>query len=378
MHISDKVEILAESAKFDLCGSFLCSQEAIKRKPSISGWIYPTVLPDGKTVRLLKILLSNDCIHNCYYCANRANRPFQRVTLTADELVKLFLELYRKNLVDGLFLSSAITKSPKYTMEQMLKSVEILREVYKFKGYIHLKILPESSLDYIETAIRYADRISINLEAPSEKYLKEIAPEKNFNFLLQKLEILKELYKKGLRTKAGITTQFVVGASQERDKEILNLTFNLYKNYHLSRAYFSAFQPIPFTPLSDLPPTSTWREVRLYEADFLIRKYAFNIEELVFNENGNLPADEDPKTVWAKNHPEFFPIEINSASYDKLIRIPGIGPLFASRIIKARRENKIKDLKDLKKIGIPIEKCKNFILINGKSPSSSKNQLTLF
>lgn len=376
MHISEKIEILAESAKFDLCGSFLCSPQKIQRKPTLNGWIYPTILPDGKTIRLLKILLSNDCIHNCYYCNNRRDRPFQRVSFTADELVRLFLELRRKNLVDGLFLSSAVTRSPKHTMEQMLKVAEILREKHNFKGYIHLKILPESTIDYIETAIRYADRVSVNLETPKENYLKEIAPEKDLNKLISKLEMIKTLSRKNIKPKAGITTQFVVGASKERDIEILSMTYKLYQEYELSRAYFSAFQPIPFTPLEDHKPTSTWREVRLYEADFLIRKYNFSIDELIFDEEGNLPLQEDPKLLWAKKNTNFFPIEINKAGYNELIRIPGIGPISAQKILKARKTQKIKDINDLKKLGIQIERCKNFILINGKSPSSSEKQLT--
>lgn len=376
MNITEKIEILTEAAKFDLCGSFLCSKEAIQRKSTINGWIYPTTLPDGRTVRLLKILLSNDCIHNCYYCANRRDRAFPRISFTADEMVRLFLELRRRNLVDGLFLSSAVTKSPKHTMEQMLKVAEILREKHNFKGYIHLKILPESSLEYIETAIRYADRVSINLEAPKENYLKEIAPEKDLLMLINKLEIIKRLSEKNIVPKSGITTQFVVGASKEKDVEILSLTYKLYQEYKLSRAYFSAFQPIPQTPLEDLRPTSTWREVRLYEADFLIRRYNFSINELIFDENGNLPLNEDPKTLWAKTHPQFFPIEINKATYEQLLRIPGIGPISAKKIIKARKEQKIRDIKDLKKLGIQVERCKNYILINGKSPSSEK-QLSL-
>ncbi|MGB9788994.1 putative DNA modification/repair radical SAM protein [Dictyoglomus turgidum] len=376
MNNTEKLEILSEAAKFDLCGSFLCSKESIQRKPTLKGWIYPTTLPDGRTVRLLKILLSNDCIHNCYYCANRRDRNFQRVSFTADELVRLFLELRRKNLVDGLFLSSAVTKSPKYTMEQMLKTVEILREKHNFKGYIHLKILPESSLDYIEAAIRYADRVSVNLEAPKEDYLKEIAPEKNLNLLMSKLEMIKKLSERNLKPKSGITTQFVVGATREKDIEILSLTFKLYQEYNLSRAYFSAFQPIPQTPLEELHPTPTWREVRLYEADFLIRKYNFSIDELIFDENGNLPLREDPKIIWAKANPQFFPIEINTATYEQLLRIPGIGPISAKKIIKVRKEQKIKDIKDLKKLGIQVERCKNYILINGRSPFSEK-QLSL-
>ncbi|MFN3698931.1 MAG: putative DNA modification/repair radical SAM protein [Dictyoglomus sp.] len=378
MHISDKVNLLAEAAKFDLCGSFLCSPQAVQRKPTLNGWIYPTILPNGKTVRLLKILFSNDCIHNCYYCANRRDRSFRRISFTADELLRLFLELKRKNLVDGLFLSSAVTRSPKYTMEQMLKVAEVLREKYAFRGYIHLKIFSESSPDYIEAAIKYADRVSVNLESPQEKYLREIAPEKDFSQLLNKFEILKNLSQKNLRPKAGITTQFVVGASKEKDIEILSLVSKLYREYELSRAYFSAFQPIPFTPLEEKSPTSTWREIRLYEADFLIRKYNFSLNEFIFDEKGNLPLEEDPKLLWAKQNLELFPIEINKADYNQLIRIPGIGPISAKKILELRKTQKIKDINDLKKLGIQVERCKNFILINGRSPSSLEKQLTLF
>lgn len=371
MHINEKLEILSRDAQFDLCGSYLCSPDAIKRKPSIYGWIYPTILPDGRTVRLLKTLLSNDCIHNCYYCANRADRPFQRVNFTVDEMVRLFLEMKGKNLVDGLFLSSAVTKSPKETMENMLKVAEILRERYKFKGYIHLKILPEASEDYITRAIEIADRVSINLEAPSPEYLKRIAPEKRFENLFKRIELLNRLYSKGIKPKSGFTTQLVIGAGGEKDKEILSTISLLYEKFNLTRAYYSAFQPIPKTPLEDLPPTSTWREHRLYQADFLLRKYYFSINDLIFNSNGNLYLNEDPKWVWAINHPEIFPVEINKASYMELLKVPGIGPVSAKRIIKQRKEGPIKDIKELEPLGIVLKRAVSFIIINGRKPKET-------
>ncbi|PMQ00944.1 MAG: putative DNA modification/repair radical SAM protein [Dictyoglomus sp. NZ13-RE01] len=368
MHIEEKLKILTKDAQFDLCGSYLCDPSAIRRKSTINGWIYPTTLPDGRTVRLLKTLLSNDCIHNCYYCANRRERSFERISFSVDELVKLFLEMKRRNLVDGLFLSSAVTKSPKRTMEDMLKVAEILREKYKFTGYIHLKILPESDEDYIIRALELSDRVSINIEAPDAKYLEKIAPEKNFSHLVKKIGLINKLFSKGLKPKYGFTTQLVVGASNEKDYEILSIVNNLYKDYNLNRAYYSAFQPISNTPLEDLPPTPTWREHRLYQADFLLRKYHFSLEDIIFDEKGNLYLDKDPKLIWALNHPEFFPIDINKASYEDLLRVPGIGPIRARRIVNQRKTSLIKDIKDLEKLDIPIDKISPFILINGKKP----------
>lgn len=377
MHISDKLEILTKDAQFDLCGTSQCSPEAARRKSSIYGWIYPTTLPNGKTMRLLKTLLSNDCIYNCYYCANRNDRPFQRVTLSADEMVRIFLELERRNLVDGLFLSSAITKSPLETMNNMIKVAEILREKYKFKGYIHLKILPEAREDYIIRAIELSDRVSINLEAPNSLYLRKIAPQKNFESLVKKIEFINKLYLKGLKPKNGFTTQFVVGASGEKDKEILSTVCILYEKFNLARAYYSAFQPIAKTPLEDLLATPTWREHRLYQADFLLRKYYFSLKDLIFDYSGNLNLDKDPKWVWAINHPEFFPIEINKAEFKNLLKVPGIGPISAKRIVERRKESPFKDIKELEALGVVIKRAFSFILINGKRPYEEK-QLRLF
>ncbi|MCS7202169.1 MAG: radical SAM protein [Dictyoglomus sp.] len=377
MHISDKLEILVKDAQFDLCGSYFCSPEAVRRKSSIKGWIYPTVFPNGITVRLLKILLSNDCVHNCYYCANRADRFFKRLSLTEDEMVRVFLELKRKNLVDGLFLSSAVTKSAVETMNSMIKIAEILREKYNFKGYIHLKILPESKEDYIIRAIELADRVSINIEAPNSFYLRKIAPEKNFDNLFKKFELIKNLYSKGLKPKHGVTTQLVVGASGEKDKEILSTIFLLYEKFNLTRAYFSAFKPIPETPFEDLPATSTWREHRLYQADFLIRKYYFTLKDLPFDHNGNLYLEKDPKWIWAINHEEFFPIEINKAGLKDLLRVPGIGPISAKKIIEKRKEQPFKNIKELEMLGINVKRALPFILINGKRPRE-EGQLKFF
>ncbi len=374
MHISEKLEILSKDAQFDLCGSYLCSPESVRRKSSINGWIYPTMLPNGKTVRLLKTLLSNDCIHNCYYCANRVDRLFQKLSFTVDEMVKLFLELKRRGLVDGLFLSSAVTKSPKETMENMIKVAEYLREKYRFMGYIHLKVLPEASEDYISRAMELADRVSINLEAPNTIYLKKIAPEKNFDNLLKKIEVINNLYTKGIKPKFGFTTQLVIGASEEKDRDILSTISKLYEKFNLTRAYYSAFQPIPKTPLEDLPPTSTWREHRLYQADFLLRKYYFSLKDLIFDSNGNLYLEEDPKLIWAINNPEVFPVDINKATLKELLRVPGIGPISAKRIIDKRRYGLFKNIKELEALGVVVKRTIPFILINGKRPKED-NQL---
>lgn len=365
MDILDKIQILGDSAKYDLCGSYLCSSN-----PRIHGpfgkWIYPSVLPDGRTVSLLKILLSNDCLNNCLYCANRTNRSFQRIDFKEEELAKLFIEQWKKNLVEGLFLSSAVKDSPEITSEKMLKVVEMIRIKYKFKGYIHLKIIPGSSFSYVERAVELADRVSLNLEAPNIKRLKMIAPDKDFNKIINSLHWVSHLQKKKGILKAGFTTQFVVGASDEKDEEILKSTKWLYNNFELKRAYFSAFQPVDGTPLEEHSPTPLIREHRLYQVDFLFRYYNFKFEEIIFDSEGNLPLNMDPKMIWAFSHPEKFPIEINKANYEELIRIPGIGPKSAKRIIKYRKQNKFRTIEELKGTGCVLKRIHPFILIDGK------------
>lgn len=378
MDIEEKLLILGRSAQYDLCGNYLC-QGAHRIRSGYGQWIYPAVLPDGKEIKLFKVLLSNNCSNNCNYCANRCERDFTRIKFTPQELVKAFISLKEKRLVQGLFLSSAVEYDPKKTMEDMIKAVEILRFNYRFSGYIHLKILPGVTRDYIEQAMKLADRVSVNLEAPSGERLKKLSINKDFDRdLIGTIKVIKDLVDKGIKPRAGYTTQFVVGPAGESDRELIYLVDKLYKELGLKRAYYSAFQPIRNTPLEDYPPTPLIREHRLYQADFLLRDYGFSADELVFTKEGKLFLPVDPKLAWAMNHPEYFPVEINTADITRLLRVPGIGPKSARRIIELRRKEKIKDIETLKGLGVVIKRAKNFVLINGKRVKEEKyTQLSL-
>jgi len=316
-------------------------------------------------------------MHNCFYCANREGRDHPVTSFSAEELSSLFWHLYQKGMVRGIFLSSAVDKSPSRTMNEMLKVAEILRYHLHFSGYLHLKILPDVSNDYLEEAIKLATRVSVNLEAPTPQSLCEIAPQKNFSRIWQKFQWLKSRKEKGFSTPAGVTTQLVVGGSKETDREIIQASSQLYGQFGLARVYYSAFQPVADTPLSYKPPVSTWREHRLYQADFLLRQYKFSFEELIFDEQGNFPLSLDPKALWANNHPEFFPVEVNSAPWEVLIRVPGIGTTSARRIINLRRESTFHDPKALSRLGVRIDKALPFILLNGKKIKRAE-QLSLF
>lgn len=378
MDIEEKLLILGRSAQYDLCGNYLC-QGAHRIRSGYGQWIYPAVLPDGKEIKLFKVLLSNNCSNNCNYCANRCERDFTRIKFTPQELVKVFISLKEKRLVQGLFLSSAVEYDPKKTMEDMIKAVEILRFNYRFSGYIHLKILPGVTRDYIEQAMKLADRVSVNLEAPSGERLKKLSINKDFDRdLIGTIKVIKDLVDKGIKPRAGYTTQFVVGPAGESDRELIYLVDKLYRELGLKRAYYSAFQPIRNTPLEDYPPTPLIREHRLYQADFLLRDYGFSADELVFTKEGKLFLPVDPKLAWAMNHPEYFPVEINTADITRLLRVPGIGPKSARRIIELRRKEKIKDIETLKGLGVVIKRAKDFVLINGKRVKEEKyTQLSL-
>ena len=266
---------------------------------------------------MLKVLLSNVCQKDCYYCANRASRDFRRVTFAPEELARAFDQMHRKGLVKGLFLSSGVCGNAGRTMDQMIATVELVRKRYAFAGYVHLKILPGASFSHVERAVQLATRVSVNLEAPNAERLARIAPRKDFTAnLLQPMHWTKGLVEAsgGHLVPAGQTTQFVVGAAGESDCEILITTVRLYKEIGLARAYFSAFQPVADTPLEGYAPTPPLREHRLYQSDWLLRQYDFTFEDLIFDEAGNLPREADPKIMWAQVHPERFPIEINHAS----------------------------------------------------------------
>lgn len=366
MDIFDKVEVLGTAAQFDLCGA--CShKEASSKHSPIGRWIYPAAMPNGETIMLLKILMSNSCENDCTYCANRCHRDFDRQSFTPEELANLFITLRTKGLVNGLFLSSAVTKGSNWMMEQMLACVEIIRYRYRFKGYIHLKLLPGCSYSAVEQAVKLADRVSVNLEVPTSKYLEKLTRRKDFDHFMRLMGWVKRLQDEG-EARAGQTTQFIVGVAGESDQEILSVTENCYDNLKLKRVYYSAFQPIPHTPLENRPATPLLREQRLYQSDFLLRRYGFKLNELKFDTQGNLPLKDDPKTVWAKNHPEWFPVEVNTASMEELLRIPGIGPISAARIVNHRRASKIRSLRDLKAFGAVIKRSVSYVLLDGHKP----------
>jgi len=367
MDTYEKVKVLGRSAQYDLCGE-ACGTEASRVRDELGRWIYPAVVPDGRRVKLLKVLQSNACTNDCYYCANRVGRDCPRLSFSPDELARAFDQMRRRGLVEGLFLSSAIRGGPGQAMDRMLATVELVRGKYQFRGYIHLKILPGVTLAHVEQAVRLASRLSVNLEAPSSKRLARIAPGKLLEELVEPLRWVHRLRleTEGRLVPAGQTTQFVVGAADESDGELLETVAQLYRKVDLHRVYFSAFQPVPGTPLADHPPTPLWREHRLYQSDFLFRQYGFTFDELIFDKEGNLPRQADPKRAWAMAHPEFFPIEVSTASREQLLRVPGIGPRSAGRILRWRQESKVRTLSDLNKAGAVIQWAAPFVLLNGR------------
>lgn len=361
----EKLNILGEVAQFDVCG-FPSIFTRKKKKFERFEFIYPAVGKKGSCVRLFKVLQSNACERNCLYCANRKDRNFSRVNFSPQELARLFIQYHEKRLVDGLFLSSAICGSSNQSEEKMLQTVQLLRYKYGYPGYIHYKVLPGTDQSLIEAAAKIVDRLSINLEAPDEKYLAQLSPSKKFNSEL--MEGLKRIARVNREKplKAGITTQLVVGAAKETDREILNFSDRLYRNYKLWRIYYSAFMPIVGTPLEDLLPCSTLREYRLYQADFLLKGYGFTSEELPFEKDGNLPQEHDPKLAWALRHSEVFPLEVNRADFAELLRVPGIGKISARKIVETRNQEKFTRLEQLKKTGAVIRGARNFLTLQGK------------
>jgi predicted DNA-binding helix-hairpin-helix protein len=365
MDLAKKIEVLSEDARFDVCLSSCIGGG--RRPASATKWIYPAALPDGKSVPILKILMHNRCHNRCIYCPNQAGREIQPIGFRPDELAKIFMDLVRGGLVHGLFLSSAIPDRPNRVMEDMLKATLIIRQRYRFKGYIHLKLLPGIDPEYVDEAVRVANRVSLNLEAPTRERLKRIAPEKSsLKDLLKPMERARDLINRGFGMARSQTTQFVVGGGEETDYEILKTVDYLYRVMRLWRVYFSAFQPIEGTPLEAHPPTPLIREHRLYQADFLLRFYGFRFKELVFDENGNLPSSHDPKLSWALKHPEYFPVEVNTAPLEELLRVPGIGPISARRIIERRKERRFHYLDELKGTRLILRRAVPFILIDGK------------
>ncbi|MHB0874414.1 MAG: radical SAM protein [Anaerolineae bacterium] len=337
--------------------------------PDLNGAIYHAAA-GGRRVPLLKVLLTNICENNCHYCGIRASHSGHRLTLQPEELARAFIQMQSRGLVTGLFLSSGLCGNSVRTQDRLLDTVSIVREKYGFTGYVHLKILPGATGDQIEQAGMIADRVSVNLEAPSAQHLSTIAPDKDFRHLVDVLGRVRDLseQKGPSYAPAGPTTQFVAGAAGESDRELLASAGILYRRYGLRRVYYSGFHPITGTPLEGVPAMSDRREHRLYQGDALLRTYGFSETELPFDEDGVLPAGMDPKMVWALAHPEAFPVEVNTANREALLHVPGIGPISADRLLRLRRQVHFRDLKQLGKLGVVTGRCAGFVLLDGKRP----------
>jgi predicted DNA-binding helix-hairpin-helix protein len=340
------------------------------------GFVHNAVMPNGKTIPLLKTLLTSACERDCNYCPFRAGRNFRRATLKPSELVKTFMAMQRAGIVQGLFLSSGIIGGGVSTQDKLITTAEILRKKHGFRGYLHLKIMPSAEHDQIERAMQLANRVSINLEAPNTKRLKVLAPHKHFiDELIEPLRSIAQIRKTRSTSHSwnyrwpSVATQFVVGGAGENDLELLSTTEYLYGSLNLKRAYYSPFRPIEDTPLENQSPTKLQRENRLYQASFLIRDYGFSLEEMPFNDLGNLPEDTDPKLAWAEIHLRGNPLEINTASRRDLLRVPGVGPRGVEAILTARRDKRIRDLENLRKIGINPGRVAPFVLLDGQQPS---------
>ena len=305
----------------------------------------------------------------------RAGRDFRRATFTPDELARLFLRLQRRGIAAGIFISSGLAGGGPRTQDRLIATAELLRRG-GFRGYIHLKIMPGAERDQVAAAMRLADRVSVNLEAPNERRLASLAPRKSFtDELLQRLRWIAELRRSMVGHRPSATTQFVVGAAGESDLELLATTAFLYHNLGLARAYFSSFRPVSDTPLEDQPPAPPLRERRLYQASFLLRDYGFDVEELPFDADENLPLESDPKLAWAQRHLSPAPVEVNRADREMLLRVPGIGPQGAQRLLAARRRGLLRDLSALRRLGIAADRAAPFVLLDGRRPP---RQLTLW
>ena len=380
--VMEKLNILSDAAKYDVA----CTSSGVDRQNDGTGMgncakagICHSFSADGRCISLLKILFTNECIYDCKYCINRSSNDVKRASFTPDEVCELTIEFYRRNYIEGLFLSSGVWKSPNFTMEMLYQTIYKLRTVYRFQGYIHVKTIPGASPELVQKVGFLADRMSINLELPTAEGLKKLAPHKNRKNILTPMRMVQNgmaenkqeivAYRNAPRfVPAGQSTQMIIGATPENDYQILNVAEALYKNFELKRVFYSAF--IHVNEDSNLPARTDagpplLREHRLYQADWLLRFYGFEANELLSEKNPNFNVLVDPKCNWALEHLEIFPVEVNRADYYTLLRVPGIGYKSASRIVKARRMG-ILDFSDLKKMGVVLKRALYFITCNGK------------
>ncbi len=388
--VIEKLRILAESAKYDVsCASSGTSRRAADGQlGSAAGWgICHSFTEDGRCISLLKIMLTNNCIYDCAYCINRRSNDISRVTLSVSELVELTIEFYRRNYIEGLFLSSGVVRNPDYTMERLVRVAKDLRLIHRFNGYIHLKSIPGASEELVAQAGLYADRLSVNIEIPNEDSLRMLAPEKDFQSvftpmryiqhgILQSKEERRILRHAPRFAPAGQSTQMIIGATADSDKDILRLSSAMYRRPTMKRVYYSGYIHVNNydnrLPMLKQPPLV--RENRLYQADWLLRFYQFKVDEIVDDAFPNLDLEIDPKLAWALRHPEQFPVDIHRAEYETLLRVPGIGVKSAKLIVASRRFSRL-GFYDLKKMGIVMKKAQYFITCR-EIMSPTINELT--
>ncbi|MDU2064620.1 MAG: putative DNA modification/repair radical SAM protein [Sporomusaceae bacterium] len=381
MDVFEKLKILTDAAKYDVA----CTSSGVDKQAGKGGigsaaacGICHTFAADGRCVSLLKVLMTNICIYDCKYCINRRSNETDRAAFSPRELADLTISFYRRNYIEGLFLSSGVFKNPDYTCEQLIATLKILRQEYRFAGYIHAKAIPGADSRLIEQLGLLADRMSVNIELPSQKSLALLAPDKSKHSILKPMGFItgkrqensRDLVKYRHAPKfapAGQSTQMIIGATADTDFQILHLTESLYKTYKLKRVFFSAYIPVAqdsLLPALDAPPLL--REHRLYQADWLLRFYGFQATELLDQTRQSFDPTMDPKCSWALHHPEFFPVEINRAAYEELLRVPGIGVLSAKRIIRARRSGSL-TFEGVKKLGVVLKRAQYFITCRGKT-----------
>ena len=390
MDLLKKLEILADAAKYDAsCASSGTAKRSSAGEASGIGstegmGICHAYAPDGRCISLLKILLTNSCVYDCLYCINRRSSNVQRARFTVQEVVTLTLGFYRRNCIEGLFLSSGIISNPDYTMEQVVGVARTLREDHGFRGYIHLKTIPDASPELLSEAGRYADRLSINVELPTEASLGRLAPEKDMQGIRRSMGRMRLKIDEARAEKrsprfapAGQSTQLIVGADASSDRSILDLSTNLYGNYGLRRVYFSAFSPIPDAS-AVLPPQKAplLREHRLYQADWLMRFYEFKADELALDAAGNMDLSMDPKLAWALAHREQFPMDVNRATREQLLRVPGMGVKSVDRLIRARRHQRLR-LADLARLRLPMAKVAPFVVTADHQPGAQLDSARL-
>ncbi len=370
METLDKLRILSDDSRYDLACACGTQPEEHRRRGADGAWLYPVTLPNGGRSILLKTLLSNVCVNDCRYCPLRSGNDVRRCSLNPDETARVFMEYLARHRLHGLFLSSGVTGTPDQTMEQLVAVAARLRTRHRFRGYIHLKLIPGASEAAIREALSLASAVSLNIETPGEKHCRKLSSRKRFlEDIVRPLQLVARLTRPGERlARVRTTTQFVVGASDETDAEIVRYLFGLYRRLGLDRVYFSAYQAglgaggLPGdAAAAGRPEDRLRREHRLYQVDFLIRKYGFEEADIGFDGGRNLPLDRDPKRCWADRHPEFFPVPVNRAGREALLRVPGFGPVTVARLLAQRRAGRLQDLSGLALRGQRLREALSFV-----------------